>query len=162
MDPARFATDISLAKFGRWLRFLGYDVEVLGGARLEELFAHAGRTGRIALTMSLKRPRAAFVEVARVERGNEAASLRRLVARYAPLGRPFSRCVECNTALATRHAMEAVGEVPSRVLRGAPTLSYCPVCGKWYWEGSHVDRVRRALETMLERPLEPRNSDAAS
>ena len=154
MEPTRFIADTSLAHVSRWLRFLGYDVEIVNGARLDELYAQARRTSRVALTLSVRRPRIPGVEVAAVERGQEAESLRRLVARHAPSGGTFSRCVECNTALQRRHGFEAAGEVPGPVLRSSPELSYCPTCGKWYWEGSHVSRVRATLEAMLGRPLE--------
>lgn len=154
VEPTRFITDTSLARFGRWLRFLGYDVAILKGARLDEVFDAAGREDRMALTLSLRRPRAPGVAVAAVERGREEDALRRLVARHRASGPPFSRCVECNTALQSRSAVEAVGEVPGRVLRAFQTLRYCPTCGKWYWEGSHVARTREALERRLGHPLE--------
>jgi uncharacterized protein with PIN domain len=154
MEPTRFVTDTSLAGFGRWLRFLGYDVEILKGALLDEVFAAARRSGRVALTLSPRRPRRPGVRVAAVERGREEESLRLLVARHAPQGPPFSRCVECNTALQRRSALEAAGEVPGGVLRTARELRFCPTCGKWYWEGSHVTRMRAALAARLGRPLE--------
>ena len=45
--------------------------------------------------------------------------------------------------------------MPGPVARAATHLHHCPTCGKWYWEGSHVDRVREWLERALGRPLEP-------
>jgi uncharacterized protein with PIN domain len=45
--------------------------------------------------------------------------------------------------------MEARGEVPGRVLRMAAPLRFCPNCGKWYWEGSHVARLREWLARTL-------------
>ncbi len=45
--------------------------------------------------------------------------------------------------------------MPGSVLRTAPYLDYCPTCGKWYWAGSHVDRVRERLEAALGRRLVP-------
>jgi uncharacterized protein with PIN domain len=78
----------------------------------------------------------------------------RIVAQnHEPAGPPFSRCPACNGALARRHPMEASGEVPSRVLRTARVLQSCPDCGKWYWDGSHVARLRAWLEAALGRPL---------
>jgi uncharacterized protein with PIN domain len=49
--------------------------------------------------------------------------------------------------------MEASGEVPGRVLRSVRAFTYCPHCGKWYWEGSHVARIRAWLERVLGRSL---------
>lgn len=155
MPPARFLTDSSLESLARRLRFLGYDVVTLAGARLEELLAAAQREGRTVLTLSARRPRRwADAPAITVERGDEAGAVRRLAAAFEPSGPPFSRCGECGAALERRHAFEAAGEVPGGVLRSAAFLHYCPGCGKWYWEGSHVARIREWLEHALGRPLE--------
>ena len=157
MPLARFITDSSLESLARRLRFLGYDVITLAGARLEEILAAARREGRTVLTLSARRPRRwADVPAITVERGDEAGAVRTLAASCEPSGQPFGRCGKCGTALERRHAFEARGEVPGRVLRSAPFLQYCPVCGKWYWEGTHVARIREWLEHALGRPLEPR------
>jgi len=152
--PSRFITDSSLALLARRLRFLGYDVLVLAGARLEEILELARGEGRIVLTTSHRHPRRfAAVSVLRVPRPATAIALRGLAEHHRPAGLPFSRCPECNTALQKRHPLEASGEVPGGVLRRARVLSFCPGCGKWYWEGSHVARLRAWLEEALGRPL---------
>jgi uncharacterized protein with PIN domain len=108
------------------------------------------------LTLSTRRPRRwADVPAIAVARGDEAGAVRMLAAGYEPAGAPFSRCAECNTALERRHAVEAQGEVPARARRASAFLHYCPGCGKWYWEGTHVQRIRDWLEQALRRPLEP-------
>ena len=159
----RFITDSSLDFLARRLRFLGYDVVTLEGARLEEVLAAARRQGRTVLTLSARRPRRwADVPAIALRRGDEAAAVRMLATAYEPAGPPFSRCGECNTALERRHSIEAQGEVPGRVLRGSPVLHYCPGCGKWYWEGTHVQRLREWLEQALGRPLGPPASPAGA
>jgi uncharacterized protein with PIN domain len=154
VPPARLLTDSSLESLARRLRFLGYDVITLAGARLEELLAVARREGRTVLTLSTRRPRRwADVPAITVERDDEANAVRGLAAALEPAGPPFSRCGGCGSALEQRNTFEARGEVPGRVLRSAPFLRYCPGCGKWYWEGTHVARIREWLEQALGRPL---------
>jgi len=154
MSAARFVTDSSLAHLARRLRFLGYDVTVLPGARLEEVMAAARREDRSVLTLSTRRPRRwADVPVFGIERGNEAAAVRMLASSREPAGAPFSRCGECNTPLEPRHAIEARGEVPARVLRRGSALRFCPGCGRWYWDGSHVRHIREWLESALGHSL---------
>ena len=133
---------------------LGYDVEVLAGARLEEVLEAARRDGRIVLTMSTRHPKAfADVIVRRVARERPAESVREVAEAAAPTGAPFSRCPSCNTALQRRLPMEARGEVPGAILRVAKVLTFCPSCGKWFWEGSHVARLKEWLAGALGRPL---------
>ena len=155
VPPVRFITDSSLGFLARRLRVLGYDVLTLPGARLEEIMAAAQREDRTVLTLSTRRPRRwAGVPAITVERGDEAGAVRALAATHEPAGPPFSRCGECGTALERRLAVEARGEVPGRVLRSAPFLLHCPDCGRWYWQGTHVARLREWLEQALGRPLE--------
>jgi uncharacterized protein with PIN domain len=151
---SRFVTDSSLAFLARRLRFLGFDVQVLRGARLEELMDHGRAEGRVVLTTSTRHPRR-YADVAAwsLPRIDARAAVREIAARAEPAGSPFSRCPECNVALQRRHPFEARGEVPGRVLRSARSLTYCPSCGKWYWEGSHFTRLEAWLEDALGRPL---------
>ena len=153
MPPTRFACDASLEFLARRLRFLGYDVAPLGGARLEEAMEAARRDGRTVLTRSARRPaRFADVPAVRVD-PDPAAALREVAERHEPAGAPFTRCPSCNVALERRIPFEAQGEVPGRVLRSASVLHYCPHCGKWYWNGTHTARIRAWLEAALGRPL---------
>ncbi len=154
MSATRFVTDASLEFLARRLRFLGYDVLTHRGARLEELFDAAAREGRTVLTLSARHPnRWAHVPAERALRGDDAATLRALVAAHAPSGPPFSRCPHCNAALRTRTPYEAHGEVPGRVIRAGGPLTWCPGCGHWYWTGSHVARLVEWLEAALGTPL---------
>lgn len=159
MDPAsppapRFVTDQSLAELARRLRVLGYDVEGLGGARLEELFEHAGPRGLTVLTRSRRQPRRWAAVAALTASGDLADNVRAVAARGPAGGPPFSRCSRCNGVLARRSAFEAHGEVPGRVVRSGRPLAHCPACGQWYWLGSHAVWLTAWLEATLGRRLE--------
>ncbi len=155
MTPARFISDSSLAFLAYRLVFLGYDVTIVHGARLEEVFEAARRDGRTVLTLSARHPRR-FADVVAivVPRGDAAGALRMIASAHQPASAPFTRCAPCNAPLQSRHPMEARGEVPGRMLRSSRALHYCVACGKWYWEGSHVARLRAWLEQALGRPVQ--------
>jgi len=155
VTPSRFASDSSLAFLARWLRFLGYDVATYRGARLDELLEVARSEARIALTLSSRHPRRfGDVPVIRVARDEPGAAIREIARSHARSSPPFGRCPECNAVLESRHPLQATGEVPGRVLRRVQSLHYCPMCAKWYWEGTHVAKIRAELERMLGSPLE--------
>jgi len=154
VNPARFVIDASLELLARRLRMLGHDVRSMRGARLEELLALAREEDRTLLTPSARHPkRFAGVRVLQVPREDPAGAVRQVAEHHEPAGPPFSRCPLCNTAFQRRHPLEASGEVPGRVLRAAAALAYCPQCGKWYWDGSHVARVRSWLSDALGREV---------
>lgn len=149
-EPTRFVTDASLDHLARRLRFLGFDVVTHPGARLEELFAVAGKQGRTVLTLSARRPRTGGdVAVVRVPRGDEAAAVRAVAMRHRPSGPRWSRCPACNSALQARSSFEAIGEVPSRITRAGWPLTWCPNCGRWFWPGSHVARMNEWFDRVL-------------
>jgi uncharacterized protein with PIN domain len=149
VPAARFVTDASLQFVARRLRFMGYDVAVFPGARLEELFDAARRDQRTVLSLSRRHPRAhADVPLLTVP-ADPASAVRTIAAAHEPGDPPFTRCPACGASLQTRHPMEARGEVPGRVLRTSRELRYCPVCGKWYWDGTHVAKIRAWLDAAL-------------
>jgi len=163
MPPARFVTDSSLEFLARRLRFLGFDVATLRGSRLEELFEVARRDGRTVLSSSTRHPRRfGAVPMIPVAHADPATQVRAIADRYEPAGPPFSRCPGCNVSLQRRHAIEARGEIPGRVLRAIRTASHCPHCGKWYWAGTHVARLRAWLEAALGRPLEVEEDETSA
>lgn len=150
MSAARFVADSSLSLVARRLRLLGYDVEVVPGARLEELLEVAEREKRTALTLSSRHPRRfARVAVVHLRRRDPAESVRTIASRFEPSGIPFSRCTECNTVLESRAPSEAIGKVPGAVLRRIHSYAHCPACSRWYWEGSHAARLRKWIEMAL-------------
>ena len=156
MSPTRFVTSASLDFVARRLRFLGYDVITHPGARLEELFEAAAREERTVLTTSTRHPtRWAQVPAVVVPRADAAGAVRSLADTHQPAGPPFSRCPRCNLALQRRTSFEAIGEVPGRVTRANPTLTWCPGCGQWFWEGTHTARLREWLSRTLGRALDP-------
>lgn len=155
MPPARFVTDASLEFIARRLLFLGYDVTVHRGARLEELFLAAAAGGCVVLTSSARHPRRwVSVPVVRLSATEPAAAVRLIAEHHEPASPPFCRCPACNQALQARSAFEAAGEIPARVVRSGGPLRWCPSCGQWYWLGTHTRHLREWLEAALGRPLE--------
>jgi uncharacterized protein len=53
-----------------------------------------------------------------------------------------SRCSICNGMLAKASAMDAQGKVPEKVALNHSEFFRCSNCGKFYWEGSHIRRIR--------------------
>lgn len=164
MPPASFVTDSSLDLVARRLRALGFDVLTLSEGGLEALYQAARRECRTVLTLSRRRPRRhADVPALVLERGDPSGALRVVATNHQPASAPFSRCTICNLPLELRPAPEALGEVPERVRTEAKAFHHCGGCGRWYWHGSHVDRLRAWLEQALGRSIHPaaNSSDSA-
>lgn len=156
VDPVRFLADSSLDLVARRLRVLGFDVVTVRDARLEDLFEAARRDGRTVLTTSARHPRRhADVGAITLPREAPQKAVRAVAEAHASSGPPFSRCPICNHELLLRTPAEGSGKVPDAVLRAGLALRSCPGCGRWYWHGSHVDRLRRWLGGALGRDVPP-------
>ncbi len=156
----RFLCDAMLAHLARWLRAAGYDTELAppqAGDR--SLLEHARREGRVLLTcdrtlagggVRIRRlPMTGLPELARILR--EELGIDWLRA-------PFSRCLVDNAELVELEDPAAAGvPAPARHLPGPFTR--CPRCGRLFWPGSHVRRMRERLAEWRRGPAaEPRPS----
>ena len=155
LEP-RFLCDAMLAGLGRRLRMAGYDTRIAGGKHSDhELLRAAKDEGRIFLTADRQvLEHRAAKEEGRVLylAGNEEAAWAAALSRGCGvrwLHRPFSRCLECNSELEPLAASRAEG-LPAGVKR--ETAKWCPACGKAYWDGTHVRRMRARLEELDKLP----------
>ena len=150
-EELRFLCDEMLAGLGRWLRIAGYDTAIAArGCRDRDLVEQAHAEQRILLTRDRR-----LVEIRRandrtiVLKGNGIDACAKELAQRLSLDwslDPLSRCTLCNTPLdlADRRLLDTLPP-PIRAL-GA-VVHVCPRCGHLYWEGSHVRRIRRRLES---------------
>jgi len=149
----RFAVDAMLGRLARWLRLLGFDAWYEPDVPDERLVRRALDDGRWILTRDRALPvewRAPRVHLVTAE--SPFAQLREVASAF-DLGahaRPFARCSRCNVALVRLSPAEAEQRVPARVRERHARFLACPGCGRSYWEGSHVERIRRVLERTLE------------
>ncbi|MFC4258844.1 Mut7-C RNAse domain-containing protein [Marinobacter lacisalsi] len=151
-SPPAFALDAMLGRLARWLRALGFDTVYQPGVDDHDLVALADNESRILLTrdrhlITYLRPRRGLL----VTSGRPLAQLGEVAEQYGigPTDDLFNRCLICNTRLRAATSHEVATQVPkqSRTLPG-PFLA-CPGCGRTYWPGSHVRRMRSALAELF-------------
>lgn len=151
-DGPRFAADAMLGRLARWLRVLGYDTAYDAAIADPVLVALAEREERLLLTRDrhlLRELRPA--RALEVRQDEPLLQLQTIVVtlELRPPRDLFTRCLLCNAPL--QALPEAVAEplLPPGV-RGIPgPVRQCPVCGRLYWDGSHVRRMRQALDRVL-------------
>lgn len=151
----RFLCDEMLAGLGRWLRVAGYDTAIAErGCPDRDLVAQACREERILLTrdrrlVEIRRARDRTLVLAADGIDTCAAELsRRLTLDWTRS--PLSRCTLCNTKLQLADRRMQARLPPGVGQSGAP-VTVCPTCGRLYWEGSHVRRIRQRLESFARR-----------
>ena len=150
MPPPRFAADAMLGRLARWLRVLGFDTSYDTELADPVLVRIANEEGRILLTRDRHLLRELQpLRVHEVRQDEPLDQLRDLVTALelpAP-AELFIRCMLCNIALPPPLDDEQADRLLPPGVRGIPgPVRRCPVCGRVYWHGSHVRRMRDALQ----------------
>ncbi|MFH0809113.1 MAG: Mut7-C RNAse domain-containing protein [Pseudomonadota bacterium] len=140
----RFCANRNLGRLARWLRILGYDTLFLPQSTDRDLLAHRD-DGRIVLTRKTKlkgQPGVVFIAP-----DDPHQQLFKVVAamKLVPEAR-LSRCSACNLDLVEAQAEDVEATVPEHVRLTQRHFRRCPSCGRIYWPGSHVERMRAHLQ----------------
>jgi uncharacterized protein len=149
----KFLADRMLGRLARYLRMLGHDAAYVKEGAPLSLLRRAREEERILLTRDRRL----------VSTGGKAESV--LVGGNAPFlqlkelldrkivrleeGTAFSRCLSCNLRLEAMPREEAEGQVPDYIFFHHDAFLRCSGCGRIYWKGSHLERMRHQLETLL-------------
>lgn len=148
----RFAVDAMLGRLARWLRVLGYDTAYDAQIADPVLVELAELEERVLLTRDRHllrelRPRLAL----EIRQDVPLAQLRDVVEALdlPPPPELFTRCLLCNALLLELPFHAALPLLPEGGRGVDPPVRQCPGCGRLYWDGSHVRRMRAALERVL-------------
>lgn len=151
-QPIKFVADAMLGGLTRWLRILGYDTLYDDRFTETELVQKAKEEGRIILT---RRKRLAQ-EMASpgcvyIEHDHPRDQLRQVVKLYDldPHKYLFSLCTLCNQKVVAVEKSEIEDKVPPQVFEIQENFFQCPQCGKIYWEGSHLQGVKKRLSQVF-------------
>jgi uncharacterized protein with PIN domain len=145
----RLMCDEMLLRLGRWLRAAGYDTAIAAdGTDDAALIARCVAEGRVLLTRDRRLAARAEGSVPALRLAEETIDdqARALAATLGIdwLRAPFTRCVVDNAVLDAAPT-EATGNVPPRSREAGGPLLRCPECGRLYWPGGHVRRMRARL-----------------
>jgi uncharacterized protein with PIN domain len=144
----RFAADDHLRRLARYLRMVGFDT--LWDPRLSEadLIDGSRSERRTILSRSRRLLRHGKITHGRWIRNEEPLEqLKEVISAFdlKRLIKPFTRCMECNGMLDCV-SREAITELlPEDLDEAIEQFSLCRSCGKAYWEGTHVKRMREIV-----------------
>jgi uncharacterized protein with PIN domain len=149
----KLLTDGMLGRLTRWLRALGYDTVYAPDTDDNELLRRARAEDRVLLTadhaLAIRRGARTLL----IEAQDLAGQLRRVRAALGPPpDAEFSRCVACNGKLTLVDKTTLADRVPPYVLATRQEFRRCPDCGRIYWPGTHIERMKdviRAQQTVV-------------
>ena len=147
-----FVVDVNLGRLARRLRLLGFDVLFSNAYADDEIVRISEAQGRIVLTRDRR-----LLYAKAVTHGTWVRSVwprqqvEEVVRRFDLSGhvRPFSRCADCNGRIEPV-AKEAVADQLEPKTKKYYEMFYrCSACGKIYWEGSHVGKLRERFRGVM-------------
>ncbi|MFH1351818.1 MAG: Mut7-C RNAse domain-containing protein [Pseudomonadota bacterium] len=144
----RFLADSMLGRLAKWLRVMGYDTHYQGFYR-EGMLQYFIGEGRKLLSRDKKTVRK-YPNPLLILSGHVRDQLREIESTGYLIQRKerwFSRCLICNVTLSEANAEEALKNVPEYVYyQNIKGVHFCPSCGRYFWPGSHRERMIRQLE----------------
>ncbi|HLQ85819.1 MAG TPA: Mut7-C RNAse domain-containing protein [Salinisphaeraceae bacterium] len=149
--PPAFVLDTHLGRLTRYLRLLGFDSRYSNDRGDAELAAIADRERRLLLTRDrglLKRARVTFARFVRADDPRMQLEDVFLHFRLRPAMQPFSRCARCNGMLQDVSKGEIAHRLAPKTRRYYQHFRQCTRCGRLFWQGSHLDALRRMLERL--------------
>lgn len=147
-----------LGSVARKLRIFGFDTAYIAHTADDEVLKLGVEQGRIILTADkefFKRIVSRDAKGVLVKGSSDFDDLLHIFAKLGIKSASVaigSRCAACNGLLAGKKPSEVSGTVPEAVLARHGSFYQCTSCGKVYWDGSHLQRLR-ALAENLERNL---------
>jgi uncharacterized protein with PIN domain len=146
---AGFACDRTLGRLAKWLRILGYDTLYWNSMDDAALIARCNSENRILLTRNTRllkyigtREHMQKPDYCYIPRNDFRQQLKDVMEKFSlDDGNKFTRCSECNTGLEDVDKDDVEGHVPDYIFETQKIFKQCPGCGKYFWHGTHVERM---------------------
>ena len=150
-DP-RFVCDLHLGKLARLLRFCGFDTLWNRSWREPALARIAVRDQRTVLSRHRALLKRSAVTSGLLLRSNDPdGQLAEVLTRYrlgARITRP-GRCAACNGTLVATAKADAPVPIPPRTAAWLDRYWLCSGCGRLFWDGTHVQRLRARVARVI-------------
>jgi uncharacterized protein with PIN domain len=151
MAEIKFVADVMLGKLARGLRMLGVDVLYSNVAEDDEIVRIAEREYRTILTRDVGLcGRRMSARCLLIDSSKDQEQIRQVIAAFdLKEFDVFSRCLECNTPLESIPKEAVFERVPPFVYQTQERFAACPSCSRVYWQGTHVDKMRKHIPIRL-------------
>jgi uncharacterized protein len=149
-DPC-FALDGHLGRLSARLRMLGFDCLYRGDYTDEELAQTAVTEDRFLLTRDRRLLMRKSISRGYLVRHLDASrQLAEVAARFGleKWIKPFTRCIRCNHPLQSVPKEDVLDRLQPLTRLYYEDFRLCRACGQIYWNGSHVDRMRRIIASL--------------
>ncbi|MEE9223495.1 MAG: Mut7-C RNAse domain-containing protein [Thermoplasmata archaeon] len=141
--------DHMLGTLSKWLRLLGFDVIYPGPVPDSEIKDIAAQEHRMVLTRDKELASTTKVQALCVKSDVLEEQLRFVLSELDLIvNDPMSRCSLCNSVVDRVDKSSVEGKVPEGVFDRQEDFWFCSECDKYYWQGSHWDKIAKTIEEL--------------
>lgn len=153
-EEIKFLADRMLGRLAKWLRILGYDTVYPVDIGDLALLLRARQENRILLTrdthLILRKNIGDFLFIkSDLWRDQLREVIYGLKLELNFPTRMFSRCSLCNTPTTKINKDKVRDYVPPYVFLTQNYFVYCPTCKKYYWKGTHWQRIKEKIKDLF-------------
>lgn len=155
----RFVADQMLGRLSKWLRILGFDTKYFNSIDDSTLLKIAKDENRILLTRDTqlikRRPvvrnhvSAILINSDRLDNQLTQIINNLDLVELEKAEFPAPLCIECNIPIQKIPKNGVCGKVPSYVFKTQNEFRTCPKCGRFFWKGTHWERIRQKLQDLI-------------
>lgn len=152
----KFICDQMLGRLAKWLRLMGYDTLYFKSIEDLELIRIAFEEKRMLFTrdnalMARRKIRLGEVKAFLIESDSLDAQLGEIAQKFEleKVNISNTLCSICNAPLTPISKSQVKGRVPRYVYETQQKFSTCPCCGRYYWKGTHWDKVNSKLNELF-------------
>lgn len=147
MITMKFIADHMLGTLARWLRFMGYDTIYPPPEFDEDLILAAKKQKRTILTRDKKVGSNKITKAVYIKSDKLNEQIKQVILDL-PLNigkNVLSRCAVCNARIVQIDRCDVEGKVPPGVFLGRRKFWKCPKCGRYYWHGTHWQKILKNI-----------------
>lgn len=157
-----FLADAMLGRLAKWLRLIGFDTLYAGrlpaphdqpGRRARsdhQLAALARAQGRIVLTRDRAMARRRGIRCLYIDSQVWEEQLGQVIVAFGLPSTRHVRCPVCNGPLTAIPPSQVRSHVPAFVWKTHSRFHHCAECAKYYWPGSHWERIQEIVAGLVE------------
>jgi uncharacterized protein with PIN domain len=143
-----FLADTMLGRLAKWLRIMGYDTHYQSYYG-EGVISRLVNDGRLLLSRSRslidRYPDSLWIRSDHLN--DQLKDMKDEGYLIHDRSKWFSRCLNCNVELENIDLKKSAEKVPEYVrYQHDVVINFCPSCNRYFWKGSHRERMINQLE----------------
>ncbi|WP_234697142.1 Mut7-C RNAse domain-containing protein [Nitrosophilus alvini] len=143
--------DVHLGRTAKYLRLLGFDTLYFKHIEDNDIIDIALRENRTVLTKDRELCKRLENRCFYVNSKFPEDQVKEIVKHFdlKSKAKPFTRCMEDNALLERVDKSDIEEQLPEKVRGFYEDFKICPVCKKIYWLGSHYERMKKFIDSLL-------------